>query len=837
MRSPELWTNIVIVTIPGGITRNRKFRYWIGFFIVVGLALALWLAREFSAPRGPFLIGFANSSPYHFPAPGGGPSGAAYEIVSEAAKRAKIKLKWVYCPEDSEAALRAGKVDLWPMVGDFPDRRKLFHISDPWIGGDFFILALPGARRLTSDSAELIGYTNGTVRARLIRRAFPFATPVQLNDLPTLVAAVCSGRVGAGIFEAGESREALVAQVPDCRGGRLRAYPMSGLRVDFGIGATKRASSGADRIQKEIQVLAHEGFLLSTLAEYSIFDVGDIAATYSLMQLQERHRLLQWGLAALSLAFGLTLLLCWFLYRAKRAVARADAEKTESVVRYTLATRATNDVIWDWDPITGLMMWSDLMQSLFGYSSAEIGKDMAWRNERIHPDEREAVVNAMNRALADGRTTWSTDYRFRRKTGKYAWVMDRGCIVYSEAKAPLRVVGAMSDITHQRLLEEQLRQSQKMEAIGRLAGGVAHDFNNLLTVIDGYSQFLLNAIGENSTSRGYAAKIQKAAQSAAALTQQLLAFSRRQIIEPKAVDLNTVLAEAEGMIQRLVGEDIETVFSYDAQEGMVLAEVNQLHQLLMNLTANARDAMPKGGKLLFELSNVQVGPDYIEDHPGVQPGPYVLLAVSDTGTGMDEETKSHIFEPFYTTKHKGMGTGLGLSTVHGVVEQNGGWIWVYSEPGKGTTFKIYLPQVTGAPPASVTAEASPVDHRGVETILIVEDHPDVRKLASDVLRSQGYQVIEVPAAEEALSISRSHVGAIDLMLTDVVLPGMSGRELAERIGHDRPEMRILYMSGYAENAIVHRGILLPGIAFLPKPFSPQALLEKIRELLGQTTQQ
>jgi len=820
------------VTIPGGVAGNRKSRYLIGSAVVAGVVLIIWLVIQFSAPRGPLLIGFADSSPYHFRAPDGDPRGAAYEIVSEAARRAKIELKWVYCPEDSEAALRTRKVDLWPMVGDFPDRRQFFHISDPWIGGDYFILARPGATRLTSDSTEEVGYTIGSVRARLIKKAFPLATPVKVNDLTTLVAEVCTGRLAAGIFEAGESREALVTQVPDCPGTRLRAYPISGLRVDFGVGATKRARSSADRIQEEIQVLALEGFLLSTLAEYSIFDVGDIAATYSLMQLQERQRVLEWAMGALGLAFGVTLLLCWFLYRAKRAVARADAEKTESVVRYALATRATNDAIWDWNPLTGAMTWSELMQSLFGYSATEIGAYMAWRNERIHPDDRERVINAMNWALADGRTTWSTQYRFRRKTGKYAWVMDRGCIVYDEAMNPMRVVGAMSDITHQRLMEEQLRQSQKMEAIGRLAGGVAHDFNNLLTVIDGYSQFLLNVTKDNSAARGYATRIQKAAQSAAALTQQLLAFSRRQIIEPKPVDLNSVLGEAEGMIRRLVGEDIKTVFVYNAQEGMVLAEVNQLHQVLMNLTANARDAMPEGGNLLFEISNIDLGPEYVDDHTGVKPGPYVLLAVSDTGTGMDDETKSHIFEPFYTTKGKGMGTGLGLSTVHGVVEQNGGWILVYSEPGKGTTFKIYLPRVAAVPSAPTTAEANTTDHRGVETILIVEDHPDVRKLASDVLQSQGYKVIEAAAAEEALSISRTHGGTIDLMLTDVVLPGMSGRDLAERIGLDRPEMKILYMSGYTENAIVHRGILLPGITFLPKPFTPPALLQKVREILG-----
>jgi PAS domain S-box-containing protein len=825
------------VTIPGVISGSRMSRYLIGFLIVLALALALWLAHTFSTPQRPFRIGFANSPPYHFLEPDGKPTGAAYEIVSEAAKRAGVALRWIYCPEDSEAALRAGKVDLWPMMGDFPDRREFFYISDPWIGGDYFILAPPGAKKLTRDSTVRIGYSSGTVRARLIKKVFPRATPVQLEEMATVVAAVCSGGVGAGIFEAGESKEALETRLPDCEGRQLWGYPIAGLRVDFGIGATDQTRTSADRIQTEIQTLAREGFLLSTLAKYAIFDAGDIGATYRLMQLEERERALRWGVFSLGLGFGLTLLLCWFLYSAKRAVARADTEKAESVVRFTLATRAANDVIWDWNPTTGVMTWSELAQSLFGYSASEIGEDMAWRNEHIHPDDCQAVIDAMNRALADGRTTWSAEYRFLRRNGKYARVMDRGCLVYGDAKKPLRVVGAMSDITHQRLLEDQLVQSQKMEAIGRLAGGVAHDFNNLLTVIDGYCQLLLNVTVQDSPARGYAAKIQKAARSAASLTQQLLAFSRRQIIEPSAVDFNGVLLEAEGMIQRLVGEDIKTVFVYNAREGMVLAEVNQLHQVLMNLTANARDAMPEGGKLIFELSNVEVEPSYIEDHPGMKPGSYVLLAVSDTGTGMDEETRSHIFEPFYTTKRKGVGTGLGLSTVHGIIEQNGGWIRVYSEPGKGSTFKIYLPRVTVASRVCATPEPRQADQRGIETILIVEDHPDVRKLASDVLRSQGYQVLEAPTAEEALATSRNLAAAIHLMLTDVVLPGMSGHELAERITSDRPATKILYMSGYTENAIVHRGILLPGIAFLAKPFSPQALLDKIGDMLSHAVKQ
>ncbi len=817
--------------ILSSIRDSRGARYWILSLIAAGLLLAMWLVRD-PPPSGPLVIGFANSPPYHFPKADGRPSGAAYEVVAEAAKRAQVELKWVYCPEESEAALRNHKVDLWPIIGDFPDRRRYFYISDPWMGTDYFILARKSGRQLPRAFNGTIGYSTGSVRARLLKRTFPSSTPVRLSDLRGLVDAVCTGHVAAGIFEAGESKAALEMQLPACAGQDLQAYPISGLRVDFGIGANTRGQRAADRILAQIHVLAREGFLLSTLARYSIFDVGDITATYSLMQLQDRQRLLHWSVAGLSVGLLLTLVLCLSLYRAKQAVARADAEKGESVIRYTLASHATNDAIWDWNPTTGQVRWSELMQELFGYSSAEVGENMAWREVRIHPDDRDSVVHSISVALAEARTTWSAEYRFRRKNGRYASVMDRGCIVYAEGKKPLRMVGAMADITHQRVLEQQLRQSQKMEAIGRLAGGVAHDFNNLLTVITGYSQFLLNKSEEGSPFREYAGKIQKAATSAASLTQQLLAFGRRQMIEPKPVDLRSALAEAEGMVRRLLGEDIEMQTVYGEEPCTVLAEVGQVHQVVLNLAANARDAMPGGGKLLFQLSNVELGSDPTEDDTRIKPGPYVLLTVSDTGAGMDEETKAHIFEPFYTTKGKGMGTGLGLSTVHGIVEQNGGWIMVCSEPGQGTTFKIHLPRVEAPSPTPDPGEKLNTDHSGAETILIVEDHTEVRRLASEWLGYHGYRVVEATTAEEALSISERWPAVLDLMVTDVVLPGMSGRELAERVGLQRPDIKILYVSGYTEDVIAHRGILLPGIAFLAKPFSQQALLEKIREVLN-----
>ncbi len=809
---------------------SRSRLYWILSFLI-GAVLAFWYLRTTSVRRGPILIGFANSAPYHYPKPDGAPAGIAYEVMSEAARRAGIEVQWVFCPEDSEQALRSGKVELWPMVADFPDRRKYFYISDPWIGSDFFVLARKDADPVSERFSGSIGEVAGGVRTRLIRNAFPRATVTQLNSTRQLVAAVCGGQVAAGLFESGETKVALESRLPECGATEIRAYPMPGLRLNFGIGASFRARRLADRLLDQVYVLAREGFLLSTTAKYSVFGLGEITATHSLIQLRERQRTLYWSIAGLSLGLSFTLLLCWSLYRARRALAKADTEKTESVIRYSLASRASNDVIWDWNPKTGQVIWSELMKPLFGYSTQEIGRDMSWRDERVHPEDRGKVVESIGRALARGSGTWSEEYRFRRSDGSYASVMDRGCIVYDDAHKPLRMVGTMSDMTRQRLLEEQLRQSQRLEAIGRLAGGVAHDFNNLLTIIKGYSEFLIEKTEPQSEAREYAEEIAKAGQSAAALTQQLLAFSRRQIIEPKVVDLNAVLSGSERMIRRLLGEDIEMVTNPGQQPCCVFADMGQLHQVIMNLAVNARDAMPAGGRLTIEISRQELDAEYVASHKaGIGPGSFVLLAISDTGSGMDEETLSHIFEPFYTTKKTGAGTGLGLSTVYGIVKQSGGWVWVYSEPGKGTTFKTYWPLVDAPAARPDAPQTCRADRAGTETILIVEDKADVRRLAARILTLHGYRVVEASTGEEALSFNGNRLGTVDLLFTDVVLPGMSGRRLAERVAQLRPGIKILYASGYTEDVIARSGILLPGIAFLPKPYSQEELLKKIREV-------
>jgi GAF domain-containing protein/CheY-like chemotaxis protein len=379
--------------------------------------------------------------------------------------------------------------------------------------------------------------------------------------------------------------------------------------------------------------------------------------------------------------------------------------------------------------------------------------------------------------------------------------------------------------------QDQLTQARKMEAVGRLAGGVAHDFNNLLTIMIGRSHMLLRRLGPQDPSRQEIELLQQTAGRAADLTRQLLAFSRKQVLQPRVLDLNAVVSHMGTMLRRLVGEDIALVTALDPAVGRVKVDPSQVQQIIMNLIANARDAMPWGGRLTIETADADLDAAYARRHVGVLPGPYVMLAVSDTGVGMDPETQARVFEPFFTTKGPGQGTGLGLATVYGVVKQSGGHIWVYSEPGQGTTFKIYLPRVeeTVEPATGGTGLAEPA--QGHETVLVVEDEGAVRELTRDLLRANGYTVLEARHGREALRIGEQHPGPIHLMLTDVVMPEMSGRELAEKLVPFRPAMAVIYMSGYTDTAVVHHGVLDPGTVFLQKPFTPDALARKVRQVL------
>jgi two-component system cell cycle sensor histidine kinase/response regulator CckA len=475
-----------------------------------------------------------------------------------------------------------------------------------------------------------------------------------------------------------------------------------------------------------------------------------------------------------------------------------------------------------------LLMVNFTLVKMLGYESqAELLK--ANLADDIHRDSREhqrlSEMFPRDQGFKDMEVEW------KRKDGSAITVRCSGRPVLNEAGALAYIEVFAEDITERRVLEKQLRMAQKMEAIGRLSGGIAHDFNNLLGVIIGYSQVMKRSLGSSHSSYEHAEEIEKASQRAVSLTRQLLAFSRQQVLEPAILTLNVLVSDMEKMLPRLLGEDIKVDLSLDPALGQVKADQSQLEQVLMNLAVNARDAMPDGGKLTVRTANEDLDLAYTRQHPGSKPGRYVVLAVTDTGTGMDPETQAHIFEPFFTTKERDKGTGLGLSTVYGVVKQSGGYIAVDSEKGKGSSFSIFLPRVEQAVEAPEAVSLKTLSVRGSETILLVEDSEPLRKLAHMFLKDNGYRVLTAADGEDALQVARQHAAPIQLLLTDVVMPGINGRVLAERLGPWQPGMKVLYMSGYTDSFIAGHGVLEQGIHLLHKPFTEETLTRKVREVL------
>jgi PAS domain S-box-containing protein len=530
------------------------------------------------------------------------------------------------------------------------------------------------------------------------------------------------------------------------------------------------------------------------------------------------------ALARLALFFFVALLICWF--NAALRSAQEGLRRSELNFR-SLVTNAPYGIC-RCDSAGQLLDANPAMLAMLGYSDFP---ELAGRHlGGLYADTQQWFVLADYLKSATPFTGLSGGWK--RKDGTTRAVRVSGRSVANGKEGVIFELFA-EDVTERRTLEDQLRQSQKMEAIGRLAGGIAHDFNNLLMVISGYSEFLLDRLGADPALRAPAQEISGAAQRASALTRQLLAFSRKQMLAPRVLDLNGIVSENLKMLTRMIGEDIELVMVPSPDLGAVRADAGQIDQVIMNLAVNARDAMPSGGKLRLETSNVTADADYARRHSPLRPGEYVRLSISDTGLGMDQETQTHIFEPFFTTKGL-KGTGLGLSTVYGIIKQSGGYIWVTSEVGNGTTFKIYFPRVAVAgdiPEPMVTLPDAPAAEPGTETILLVEDEANLRYLARQFLEKQGYRVIEAADGGVAMQIAVAHEGVIHLLLTDVIMPGMNGRELAQRMSEIRPNVKVLYMSGYTENVIGHNGTLDAGIRLLQKPFTLRDLKDRVREVL------
>jgi len=503
----------------------------------------------------------------------------------------------------------------------------------------------------------------------------------------------------------------------------------------------------------------------------------------------------------------------------------------ESEERLRLALEAAHLGMWEWDPESDALFWDDRHCALFGVNPKEAPATAAKFIEHVYPEDREWVRHAVREALRHDEA-YGAEYRVRWPDGREHWLASAGRVLRNARSRAVRMRGITYDVTDRRGLEEHLRRAQKMEAIGQLAGGVAHDFNNLLMVIRGHVELLLNRPGIDPGTARNAEAIQKASDRAAGITQQLLAFSRKQVLQARVIEMRSVVSDIANLLRRLLGPMVEFRLQLPAEPLWVRADESQLEQVVLNLAINARDAMPTGGTVTAIIDRVAGDSPHVRRRPGMPAIDYIRLRVIDTGTGMDAATQARIFEPFFTTKEFGKGTGLGLATVYGVVKQSDGWIWVDSMLGVGTTFEIFLPAVNEPEPESVAKEKIGIDAVGSETILIVDDEEGVREVATQYLSARGYRVLAAESATKALELAAAHAGPIHVLVTDAVMPGMNGPALAKTLLGQRPETKVLFMSGYSEDASLLEDARARGEAFLQKPFGLDSLAERLRELLS-----
>jgi PAS domain S-box-containing protein len=513
---------------------------------------------------------------------------------------------------------------------------------------------------------------------------------------------------------------------------------------------------------------------------------------------------------------------------AERALAEIES-------RYRAVQRATNDVIWDWDLRTDQVAWSAAALEQFGYTEAELGTTRREWVALIHQEDRDRVLRSIFDAMESGAENWSEEYRFRRKDGTYGGFLDRAVILRDETGRPVRLVGSMLNITHRRALEEEVRHAQKMQAVGKLAGGMAHEVNNMMTAVLGFGDLILQKVPAESPLRADVEEIVKAGERAAKVTQQLLAFTRQQSQQPQVLDLNSLILDLRRMLERMLGADIELGLHLSEQAANVVVDRSQFEQLLVNLVHNARDALPAGGEVHLETRLMPLDERSQLARPEVplRLGNYVQLSIRDNGIGMDSTTRRRAFEPFFTTKPVGKGTGLGLSTAYGTIKQSDGYIWLDSEAGRGTTITIQLPLAANGTEVRQPRD-TPAPMSGAETILIVEDEPLVLMISKRALEGEGYLVLEARDGNEALEVMRVFGDQVRLILSDVVMPRLGGRELASELRTLAPGIPILYMSAYTGDEVIQRGQLEAGAPFIQKPFTPFVLLRRIRELLDQT---
>ncbi|HEV2447543.1 MAG TPA: ATP-binding protein [Candidatus Sulfopaludibacter sp.] len=802
-------------------------------------ALAVWGWLQLHKPdfrSRVYRIGWMISPPFQLRGADGRPAGLAVELVREAARRRGIDLQWIFWNDSSERALQRGVVDLWPLITITPERRKRFHISEPYIETEHCLLVRADSpyRRVQDLMTATIGLANTPIDLWHLEQSMPEAHPRTHPLIADVIEDVCRQHADAAFMDAFTGVSALLADRA-CDGHALRWIPAPSIRSQVGVGATFAAAPAADAIREEIGNMAAEGKLAGILDQWGFMSSQHLESMEALLSYRRREVRLLASTLLFAVLFVLGFWQTWRLTRERNRTRRAQEALHEAEQRIRLMANNLKEMVLAYDLDRNLIYANPAVETVTGYSLAEHAAQgfIDW----IHPDDRPRML-AHWEELFRGATFQDEEYRLIARDGGVRWMAATWGPMLDDNGRQIGVQGSERDVTDRKHAEEALRESQerymqaqKLEGIGRLAGGVAHDFNNLLTVINGYSDIVFRKLPPDDPLRPRVDEIRRAGARATDLTQQLLAFSRKQVIQPRPLDLNEVVAESERMFRRLLGEDIQLFTRLQPSLGLVMADAGQMHQVLLNLVVNARDAMPDGGNLFIETAAAQVDSRYVAEHPEAVAGPAVLLTVTDSGAGIDADTRAHIFEPFFTTKGAGSGTGLGLATVYGIVKQSHGWIAVYSEPGKGTSFQIHLPRLAaGAAPPEI-AETESRELRGSETVLVVEDQEEVRSYAVGVLESYGYKVLEAADGAQALALADRHQGSIDVLLTDVVLPGMNGRQLAGRLAAERPGLKVLYTSGYTQDVIAHRGVLDRDVTYLAKPYTAEALAAKLRSVM------
>jgi PAS domain S-box-containing protein len=885
-KGPENPALLILFQLDTGMRVQGKVGIAVACLLVAGGAAGVWAHFKSAQDTRVYRVGFNEDMPFHFLGADGRPMGIAVGIVSAGAARSGVRIEWRKTPHSGVQAIQQDGVDFWVLLTDLPERRAFVHFTEPYLTAErcFVVLTEGKAKTLENLPHSRIGYraltpafgaplaeNNPNADLIYLRQQFPAATPVaipysldaglwQVLSSGAVDVLMVSKTVAMTMLLAGGSRQKM----------EMLAAPDVPYRL--ALASSFATQEAADRIRDGIRDMAEDGTLSGIVQNSGFVQSVNLDIIEGLARARRTARLLAGGTVLLLLSVAGASLMALRLRRQRDVVGRTQSELQRANVRFALVSNCVPDVIWSMDLAGRFTYVSSSVERMYGWTAEAFlklsPKDVlsATHFERGFAILRQRLEAAASPQFERGRVL-VLEMEHQRKDGSLFWVELNTTLNWSEDGRPTGVTGVARDITERKRAEEererlwaQLSQAQKMESIGRLAGGVAHDFNNLLTVINGYSGLLLKGVNPGDAAAGPLGEIHKAGERAAQLTRQLLAFSRKQEVEWKRVDLNALILETRTMLQRMVGEDIEIAVELSPDAGPVQADTGHLTQVLMNLAVNARDAMPEGGRLSIETANSDLDGAYAAAHPGIAAGRYVRVAVRDTGAGIDEETQARIFEPFFTTKGPGKGTGLGLSTVYGIVRQAGGSIDVESDPGKGTAFLIYLPspwQGGIAPPAqqpgpgkeenghrlfvsgledmpeSDAAEPTPAEvEPGTETILLVEDQEELRRLAALGLRHHGYRILDAGCGDEALLVAGQHEGPIHLLLTDMVMPGMNGEELAKQLKAVRPEAKVLYMSGYAGDRVTVEELRETGGAFLAKPFTMDVLAAKVRAVLG-----